>query len=167
MPNKWVNPFTVLVGVYALLLAQPLYSQGQAAANSQSTQSEFHVIAVNDYKIMFNAAEVGGMISFKSDRIEQCDLSFILSKFKDGYVTRVSKIGQGEIDLNCLTDEGLFALSEDNSTSAQLSVKQLTDKVVLDISFELSNPQKKSKLKRSHVELVITAMQLQTMRNAK
>lgn len=132
-------------------------SQVAAATNKVS---EFHVTEVNSYDFLFNDIEVGGVISFASDALKQCNLSFIKSKLIEGYIARVTKLGEGDIDLTCLAENDHFSMDKSGSTFTEISFSKFEKNAVVTLSFSLVSAISKSTLVRNDVTLEINENQL-------
>lgn len=135
--------------------------QQSVATNKQ--KSVFNVTEINGFGFMFNDTEEGGMINFKSDEISHCSLVFVKSKFIQGYNTRITTLGQGEIDLTCLTDKYHYAMTDNGSTYVQLAVEKLGDEAVLKLDFSLYSVRKKNMLTKENIMLVVNKAQLKTL----
>lgn len=140
------------------------YSNSKVANKQTNATNEFNVTGVNDFELLFNATDAGSLITFNSGSIEHCNLSFIKSKFIQGYTTRTVKLGEGEVDVDCLTKNGHFSLDKSGSTYAQMTVTELSDKAVITLSFSLSSSSSKTLLTRENVTLIVNMQQLKTMR---
>jgi len=101
---------------------------------SINESDDINIIAVNSEEFMFNAQEQGGDITFKTPDFDNCRLSFIKSRMKSGYHTRTEKFGEGEVDLSCLTDNKLYAMSPISPTFIDMTVTETDGK---DISIKL------------------------------
>jgi hypothetical protein len=124
---------------------------------------EFSVTGVNDYEFTFNDVDAGGTINFSSAKLKLCSLVFIKSKFTKGYTTRTDKLGKGDIDLTCLTDDDHYALNESGSTYAQMTVADLNDVAVVKLDFSLFSVKSGTALTKKGVVLVVNAQQLKKL----
>ena len=132
-------------------------------ASTTNKGSEFYVTDINNYEFLFNDTENGGVISFASNELKQCNLSFIKSKLIEGYVTRVTKLGEGDIDLTCLAENDHFSMDESGSTFTEIAFSKLEGKAVVKLSFSLVSDISKSTLIKGDVMLEINESQLKKL----
>ena len=124
------------------------------------TNNYFSVTGVNDYDFLFSDTDPGGAITFNNVDFIQCRISFIKSKFIQGYTTRVSSIGEGDLDITCMTDKELFALDNSGSTYVELTVSELSDKAIINLSFSLFSMRDKNVLTKENITLELNQLQL-------
>lgn len=138
----------------------------QTSQNSHETKaetdapSEFTVTGVNEYEFLINDTEAGGVINFASEDMQQCSLSFVLSKFNQGYSVRTDKLGDGNIDLTCLSENDYFALNNSGTTYAAMTVTKLDNTARITLSFSLFSIKSKHVLKRENVTLFLNEKQV-------
>lgn len=153
-----------LIGIMLFTFGCNDKSSNSPATNPKTNPaSEYKVTGVNDFELLFNATDAGGLITFNSDTIEHCNLSFIKSKFIQGYTTRTVKLAAGDIDIDCLSNNDHFSLDDSGSTYAEMTVTELTDKAVITLNFSLSSSSSKTVLTRKNVLLTVNMQQLKTM----
>lgn len=137
--------------------------QRKKAESKLPQESIFEVTELEGYDIMFNDMEAGAMINFKSAEIEYCGLVFIKSKFVQGYSTRITALGEGDMDLTCLMRDHHYAMTNNGDTYVQLNIEELGEKAVLKLSFSLYSVRAKMKLVKENITLVVNNKQLKTM----
>lgn len=130
-----------------------------------NNDDEYSTISVSDYDFIFNDSDPGGSISFGSSSIKQCRLSFIKSKLTQGYTTKTTQLGKGDIDLTCMTDNALFALNESGNTYAEISVTKLDNTASITLSFNLHSIKTDQDLIKSNIIISLDQQQIGTLFN--
>jgi hypothetical protein len=143
-------------------------ASSQHASTDKSISSaprldDFRVLGVNDYEFLFNNTDPGALINFGSNTLSFCTISFIRAKFVRGYTTKTTKLGQGDLDMTCLTDADHYSLNESSDTYVQMTVSELNDNAAVEINFALFGTKSKTLLKKENIKLLITTQQLKTM----
>jgi hypothetical protein len=161
--------FTVRRSLFFVLFFLFVSGCDQTSQNSHDAKakinysSEFTVTGVNDYDFLINDTEAGGVINFTSKDMQQCSLSFVLSKFNQGYSVRTDKLGDGDIDLTCLSGSDYFTLNNSGTTYAAMTVAKLDNTANITLSFSLFSIKSKHVLKRENVTLFLNEKQVIAM----
>jgi hypothetical protein len=83
----------------ALFFSASSCSEPENRANQKQSSKpdhEFTVSGINDYDFLFNETDAGAAaITFNSEELKECRLSFIRANFNLGYTTRITKLGEG------------------------------------------------------------------------
>jgi len=127
--------------------------------NDTNHDAEFTVVSVNDCEFLFDSENAGAVINFASEEFQQCRLSFIQSKFRQGYSAKTSKLGEGELDLTCLSNTDYFALSDTGSTYAEMTVVESGKTAKIKLNFSLLSMKSKRTVARNHVILSLDEQQ--------
>jgi len=141
---------------------------GQSESVAQSGSDEYTVTSVSKDKTFYmDTDQLASIVVFNSAQLKMCNLTIIKSKFKQGYTTRITQLGVGDIDLFCVTDiDGFdrFAMTEQSDlTSAKMTVTQLTDTAVVTLNFSLKSFKSENILTRHNVSLDLDKNQLNTL----
>jgi hypothetical protein len=84
-----------------------------------------------------------------------------------GYATRATIIGEGEVDLTCLTDKYAYTMTQKGGTYVDLSVVEMGKSATLKLGFSLYSVRGKDTLTRDDITLVVNEQQLKTIFAAK
>jgi len=160
-----LNVFLILALVVITTSCDGSSSENTEIEKPTSSNSEFRVTGVNDYEFKFNDNDAGGAIHFSSEEFKQCRLSFIQSNFKQGYTTRITILGKGDIDLTCMSEKELFTLNDSGSTYTEMTVSELSDKAVITLDFSLFSMKSKAELTKNNIVLELNSMQLKQLIN--
>jgi len=81
---------------------------------------------------------------------------------KPGYHTRTEKFGEGEVDLSCLTDKKLYAMSPISPTFIDMTVAETDGKDIwIKLVYTLFSTRTRETLENIQMELVVDDNQLQ------
>lgn len=134
--------------------------------NTAGAVDELSIIEVNGFDFMFNEREPGGVIMFSSQTFNQCNLSFIKSRFTAGFHARVEGFDQADVDLTCLNHNGHFSMSPVKPTFIDMTVSELNaQQAMVDLSFSLYSQRNAQTVTREHVRLIIDGDALQRLRD--
>jgi hypothetical protein len=151
----------------ALFFSASSCSEPENRANQKQSSKpdhEFTVSGINDYDFLFNETDSDAAITFNSNELKECRLSFIRANFNLGYTTRITKLGEGNIDLTCRTDQELFILSDDNSTYTEMKITELDKKASITLSFSLLSLRTKKYLTKENVTLELNSLQINRLK---
>lgn len=124
---------------------------------------EFQLVGVNDVAFQFDDGSEGAVIVFKSDQLDKCRLSFAKDKFAEGYSYRVSELGEGNMDLTCLSERDIYALSPMAPTYVELNVLSSNSEPRVEVKFSLYGFKSKKILKKESVVLDLTSSQVRVL----
>jgi len=129
-----------------------------------TADNEYTVTMVNEEEVLFNDTDLlAGIIMFESPQIKMANLTFIKSKFQEGYTTRISNLGEGDLDLFCLSNEDEadhYSMAASDSTYVQMTVTELSDIAVIKLSFTLYSVMTDREFSREDVTLTLNNKQL-------
>lgn len=160
-----LNVFLILALIITTTSCDGSSSENTAIEKPASSNNEFSVTGINDYEFNFNDNDAGSAIHFSSEEFKQCRLSFIKLNFKQGYTTRITMLGKGDIDLTCMSEKELFTLNDSGSTYAEMTISELSDKAVISLNFSLFSMRSKTELTKDNIVLELNSMQLKQLIN--
>lgn len=137
-----------------------------ACSNPPAKTAEgFVVDGVNEYSFEFAEQKPGAMISFHSKDFQKCTLSFVAKDFGPQFNASAQRLGEGNIDILCLNEDGNFILSPSEPTSVAMRVLAVQPNVQVRVDFNLYNPRKKTWRKVENIQLHLSAAQSKRLAN--
>ncbi|HMW49831.1 MAG TPA: hypothetical protein PKD17_18060 [Cellvibrionaceae bacterium] len=157
--NLWRH---IILGVVSFSLSL------SACSNPPAKSVEgFVVDGVNEYAFDFAEQQPGAMISFHSKDFQKCTLSFAAKDFGEKFKASAQRLGEGNLDILCVNDEGNFILSPSEPTSVAMEVMAVRPAVQVRVDFNLYNPRKKTWRKAEDIILNLSASQSKRLANNK
>lgn len=121
------------------------------------------VLRVNDYEFIFND-QPGRNITFSTAKVNECTLTFAKPSFAKNFTATVKLAENGQLDLSCLTDTGLYILNDSQQTSASVHIQELSpEKATIVVEGYLYAVRKKDHLKLDKVVLNLSAEEVKLL----
>lgn len=148
----------LLIAIYAGLLGC-----GGEKTQAAETGQKGKVLRVNDYEFIFND-QPGRNITFSIPSVNECTLIFAKPSFAKNFAANVKLAENGQLDLSCLTDTGLYILNDSQQTFASIHIQELTsEKATIVVEGYLYAVRKKDYLTLDKVVLNLGAKEVKIL----